>query len=128
MRKDRTIGKVLVALSGGLGYHAYTLSQQINLLGEQMVVLQTEQATRIDTLSSELTTLRGEILTRFGGLKGEIDKNLTQIDTLEDEIGETLAKIDTLKDKIDGTLAKIDTLEGEIRDTTGLSRSVIDAT
>ena len=117
----------LMALSGGLGYHAYTLSQQINRLSEQMVVLQTEQATRIDTLSSELTTLRGEILTRFGDLKGEIDKNLTQIDTLEDEIGENLAQIDTLKEKIDGTLAKIDTLEGEIRDTTGLSQSVIDA-
>lgn len=117
----------LVALSGGLGYHAYTLNQQINLLGEQMVVLQTEQATRIDTLSSELTTLRGEILTRFGDLEGEIDKNLTQIDTLEDEMGENLAQIDTLKDKIDGTSAKVDTLEGEIRDTTGLSKSVIDA-
>ena len=117
----------LVALSGGLGYHAYTLSQQINLLGEQMVVLQTEQATRIDTLSSELTTLRGEILTRFGDLEGEIDKNLTQIDTLEDEMGENLAQIDTLKDKIDGTSAKVDTLEGEIGDTTGLSKSVIDA-
>jgi len=118
---------LLVVLSGGLGYHAYTLSQQINFLGEQITVLQTEQATRIDTLGSELTTLKGEILTRFGGLKGEIDKNLTQIDTLEDEIGGNLAKIDTLKDKIDGTLAKIDTLEGEIRDTTGLSQSVIDA-
>lgn len=117
----------LVALSGGLGYHAYTLNQQINLLGEQMVVLQTEQATRIDTLSSEFTTLRGEILTRFGDLKGEIDKNLTQIDTLEDEMGENLAQIDTLKDKIDGTSAKVDTLESEIRDTTGLSKSVIDA-
>jgi len=117
----------LVALSGGLGYHAYTLNQQINLLGEQMVVLQTEQATRIDTLSSEFTTLRGEILTRFGDLKGEIDKNLTQIDTLEDEMGENLAQIDTLKDKIDGTSAKVDTLEGEIGDTTGLSKSVIDA-
>ena len=117
----------LVALSGGLGYHAYTLNQQINLLGEQMTVLQTEQATRIDTLSSEFTTLRGEILTRFGDLKGEIDKNLTQIDTLEDEMGENLAQIDTLKDKIDGTSAKVDTLESEIRDTTGLSKSVIDA-
>lgn len=117
----------LVALSGGLGYHAYTLSQQINFLGEQMVVLQMEQATRIDTLSSELATLRGEILTRFGDLKGEIDKNLTQIDTLENEIGEKLAQIDTLKDRIDGTLAKIDTLESEIKDTIGLSQSVIDA-
>ena len=117
----------LVALSGGLGYHAYTLSQQINFLGEQMVVLQMEQATRIDTLSSELTTLRGEILTRFGDLKGEIDKNLTQIDTLENEIGGKLAQIDTLKDRIDGTLAKIDTLESEIKDTIGLSQSVIDA-
>ena len=117
----------LVVLSGGLGYHAYTLNQQINFLSEQVVVLQTEQATRIDILSSELTTLRGEILTRFSDLKGEIDKNMIQIDTLEDEIGENLAQIDTLKEKIDGTLAKIDTLEGEIRDTTGLSQSVIDA-
>ena len=92
-----------------------------------MVVLQTEQATRIDTLSSELTTLRGEILTRFGDLKGEIDKNMTQIDALEHEIDGNLAEIDTLKEKIEGTLAKIDTLEGEIKDTTGLSHSVIDA-
>lgn len=117
----------LVVLSGGLGYHSYTLSQQINSLGEQMAALQTEQATRIDALGGELATLRGEILTRFGDLEGEIDKNLTQIGALEDEIGGNLAKIDTLKDKMNGTLAKIDTLEDEVRNTVGLSQSVIDA-
>lgn len=117
----------LAVLSGGLGYHSYTLNQQINSLGEQMAALQTEQARRIDTLGGELTTLRGEILTRFGDLKGEIDKNLTQIGALDDEIGGNLAKIDTLKDRIDGTLAKIDTLEGEVRNTAGLSQSVMDA-
>ena len=117
----------LVVLSGGLGYHSYTLSQQINSLGEQMTVWQTEQATQIDRLGGELTTLRGEILTRFGDLKGEIDENLIQIGALQDKIGGNLAKIDALKDRIDGTLAKINTLEGEIRDTTGLSQSVIDA-
>lgn len=117
----------LVVLSGGLGYYSYTLNQQINSLGEQMAASQTEQATRIDTLGSELTTLRGEILTRFGNLEGEIDKNLTRIGVLEDEIGGNLAKIDTLKDRINGTLAKVDTLEDEVRNTVGLSQSVIDA-
>jgi len=117
----------LVVLSSGLGYHSYTLSQQINFLGEQLAVFQTEQATRIDALSDELNIFSGETQTRVGNLEGGIDKTLTKIGALKDEIDGNLSRIGTLEDRIGGTLAKIDILEGKIIDAIELSQSVIDA-
>ena len=117
----------LVILSGGLGYYAYTLNQQIYSLGEQLTVFQAEQATRMDAMSDKLNTLSVETLTRVSHLESKIDENLTQIDALEGELDGSLAKIRTLEDRLDGSSAKIDTLESEIRAIPELPQSVIDA-
>ncbi|MFC1915705.1 trypsin-like peptidase domain-containing protein [Chloroflexota bacterium] len=117
----------LVVLSGTLGYHAYTLSQQIDSLGEQLSVFQAEQAARIDTLSDELNTFSSETQTRVGDLEGEIGKNSTKIGVIEDKIDENISQIGTLEDKIGETLTKLDIIEGEIVNATKLSRSVLDA-
>ena len=117
----------LVILSGGLGYYAYTLNQQIYSLGEQLTVFQAEQATRMDAMNDKLNTLSIETLTMVSHLESKIDENLTQIDTLEDEIDGSLAEIGTLEDRLDGSSAKIDTLESEIRAIPELPQSVIDA-
>ncbi len=117
----------LVVLSGGLGYYAYTLGQQVYSLSDQLATFQTEQAAQIGALNGELTTLSGETLTRFDVLTGKVDENLTKISTLESETDISLAKIDILDNEIDGTIVKIDFLESQIRDATGLSQLVIDA-
>jgi S1-C subfamily serine protease len=117
----------LVMLSGGLGYYAYTLNQQIYWLSEQLTVFQAEQANRVDAISDKLNTLSVETLTRVSHLESKIDENLTQIGSLENEIDRSLAKIGTLEDKLDGASAKIDTLRSEIRDIPELPQSVMDA-
>lgn len=118
---------LLVLVGGGFGYYAFTLNQQIFSLSEQLTTFQAEQATRIDAVSDELLTLRGELQTEVGGLQTKIDENLTQIGALEDEIEGGLAEINKLDDKIDVTQAQIASLEGKIKDTTEFSKSVIDA-
>jgi len=118
----------LVILSGGLGYHSYTLSQQIYSLSQRLQSFQIEQTAQIGTLSGELTTLREETLASTGSLKVKIDETLTEIDTLEDGLGGAMAKIDTLEEGLGGTMAKIDTLEDDLRGVaTNLSQSVFDA-
>ena len=124
----------LLIFSGGLGYYAFTLNQQILSLSEQLTTFQAEQTTKIDTVSDALLTLKGEILTRvggletkIGGLETKIDENLTQMTALEEEIDGSLVKISQLEDELGGTQDKIDALESEIKDTTEFSRSVIDA-
>ncbi len=78
----------LTIIVGGLCFYAYTLSQQISYLSEQLTVFQQEQATQIGAISDELTTLRIKTLTRLGILEGDIDEAITKLDILEDEIGE----------------------------------------
>ncbi|MFC2001879.1 trypsin-like peptidase domain-containing protein [Chloroflexota bacterium] len=116
---------LLTVLSGGLGYHSYTLSQQLDLLNENLTVFQEEQATRVAAVSTELTALRVETLTRIDDLKKAIDKNLN---SMEAEIGDTQTSVATLEDEIDKTIAEVDILEDELGKTTGeLAQSVIDA-
>jgi S1-C subfamily serine protease len=117
----------LLIFSGGLGYYAFTLNQQVLSLSEQLTTFQAEQATRIDAVNNELLTLRGEVQTEFGGLQTKIDENLTQIGSLEDAIEGGLAEINKLDDKIDVTQAQIASMEEKIKDTTEFSQSIINA-
>jgi S1-C subfamily serine protease len=126
---------LLVVISGGLGYYAYTLSQQINFLTGQLTAFQMEQATQIDTLSSELSSFRGEALTNVGSLKEDIDENLGRIGTLQEGIDDNLTKIDSLENRTGETLAEVNALEEDIKndiedvkqEATELSQSIIDA-
>jgi S1-C subfamily serine protease len=117
----------LLIFSGGLGYYAFTLNQQVLSLSEQLTTFQAEQATRIDAVNNELLTLRGEVQTEFGGLQTKIDENLTQIGSLEDAIEGGLAEINKLDDKIDVTQTQIASMEEKIKDTTEFSQSIINA-
>jgi len=118
---------LLVLVGGGFGYYAFTLNQQIFSLSEQLTTFQAEQATRIDTISNELLTLRGEIQTEVGGLQTKIDKNLTQIAALGNEIDVNMSKIAGLEEGLKTTQSQLDVLAKEVKDTTGLSQSIIDA-
>lgn len=118
---------LLVLVGGGFGYYAFTLNQQIFSLSEQLTTFQAEQATRIDTISNELLTLRGEIQTEVGGLQTKIDENLTQIAALGNEIDVNMSKIAGLEEGLKTTQSQLDVLAKEVKDTTGLSQSIIDA-
>jgi len=118
---------LLVLVGGGFGYYAFTLNQQIFSLSEQLTTFQAEQATRIDTISNELLTLRGEIQTEVGGLQTKIDENLTQIAALGNEIDVNMSKIAGLEEGLKATQSQLDVLAKEVKDTTGLSQSIIDA-
>lgn len=118
---------LLVLVGGGFGYYAFTLNQQIFSLSEQLTTFQAEQATRIDTISNELLTLRGEIQTEVGGLQTKIDENLTQIAALGNEIDVNMSKVAGLEEGLKTTQSQLDVLAKEVKDTTGLSQSIIDA-
>jgi S1-C subfamily serine protease len=118
---------LLILIGGGFGYYAFTLNQQVLSLSEQLTTFQAEQVTRIDAVTNELLTLRGEVQTEFGGLKTKIDENLTRIGSLEDAIEGGLAEINELDNKIDVTQAQIASLEEQIKDTTEFSQSIINA-
>ncbi|HEY82947.1 MAG TPA: PDZ domain-containing protein [Dehalococcoidia bacterium] len=117
----------LVLLSGGLAYYAYSLGQQIDALGTQLLTFQTEQAAQMETLHDEFTALSAETLAGMTRLEDKIDENLARIDTLEGETTQNQAQLEALEDALGSTLAKIDTLEAEVRDTAELPRAVIRA-
>ena len=118
----------LAILSGGLGYHSYTLSQQIYSLNQRLMSFQIEQTAQIGALSGELTTLKEETLASTGSLKAKMDETLTEIDALEGKIDETITKIDILEGEVDGTITKIDILEDDLRSlASNFSQSVFDA-
>lgn len=124
----------LAILSGGLGYYSYTLGQQINSLSEQLVLFQTEQTALVGAVNDEFLAFRGEALSTFGNLTSELEENTAEISNLGNKVDDNLSHINTLEGKLDGTqanidaaIAQIDSLEDQIKDATGLSRSVIDA-
>ena len=122
----------LVVLSGGLCSYSFMLSQQINSLSEQLneqlTAIQLEQATRIATLSDELTALRGETLIRADTLEGKIGSALARIGALQDTTDTNLARISTTEDKVDENLAGISNLEDKVGDITAkLPPSIMNA-
>ena len=119
---------LLVILIGGTGYYSYTLSQQIDELGQQLTTFETEQTARVDTVGDELITLRTETLSSLGTLEDGIGETRDEINTLEGEIGVTQNRITGLEDEIGGVASKVDTLQdGLTGAVAGFSRSVIDA-
>ncbi len=99
---------LLLVLSGGFGYYSYTLNQQVNSLGEQLVTLQSGQAARIDTVSNELNTFRQESLESSDALQQQLGDNKAAIDLLENRMSKTESGIDNLKGEIDGALSDLD--------------------
>ena len=77
---------LLVIITGGIGYYSYTLSRQLDDLGERLAAFETEQATMIDTLSRELTDFRIETSGSIGSLEATIAGAMAEIDTLEGAI------------------------------------------
>lgn len=119
---------LLVILMGGVGYYSYTLSQQLDGLGERLTNFEMKQTARIDAVSDELITLRTETRSSISSLEGRIGETLTEIDTLKKEIGTTQNRIALLKDEIDGVSSQVDTVEERLTGAvTELSRSVMDA-
>jgi S1-C subfamily serine protease len=126
---------LLVILMGGIGYYSYTLSQQLDNLGERLTIFserlttfEMEQAARIDAVNDELFTLRSETLSSISTLEGKIGETLTEIDTLEKEIGTTQNWIARLEEEIDGVTSQVDILEERLTGAVNeLSRSVMDA-
>lgn len=120
----------LVVFSGGIGYHAYTVNQQISQLNEQLATFQTEQAVQSSALSNELSILKEETRSLISGLKSELEGKVTEnsakINSLESKIDQNRNEINSLQGRLDETQAKMNTLEGEVKGTTELSRVVMD--
>ncbi len=119
---------LLVILMGGVGYYSYTLSQQIDDLGEQLTAFEIEQTARVDDVNDELITLRTETLTSLGALEDSIKETRDEIDALEGEIGITKNRMTSLEGEMGGVASQVDTLEDRITGAVAeFSRSVIDA-
>ncbi len=119
---------LLLILMGGIGYYSYTLSQQIDYLGQRLTTSEMEQAARVDAISDELITLRTETLSSISTLKDEIGETLAEIDTLEGDIGITKNQIASLGDKLDGALSQVEGLEDRLDSAVaGISSSIINA-
>jgi S1-C subfamily serine protease len=120
----------LIVISGGLGYYACALNQQIDSLGRQMAALQAERRSQTDAigeLDSNLTGLSGEIQSKLGVLDSEIKGNLGQIGSLAAGIDRNLARAEVLGERVDSNLAEIEALQGEMGVTALFSQVVIDA-
>ncbi len=119
---------LLVILVGGSGYYSYTLSQQIDYLGEQLTTFEMEQAARVDAVRDELTTLRAETLKNIIVLENKIGEARAEIDTLEEELGSTQNQIASLENEIGGALSQVENLEDSLADAAAeFSSSVLDA-
>ncbi len=119
---------LLAILMGGVGYYSYTLSQQIDDLGEQLAAFEMEQTARVDTVNDELITLRTETLTSLGALEDSIKETGGEIDALEGEIGIAKNRMASLEDEIGGVASQVDTLEDKITGAIAeFSSSVMDA-
>jgi len=129
MTSKVTVGLLifLLLLSGGLAYHAYSLGQQIDTLGTQLLTLQREQTSQMETLRDEFTAFSRETLVGMTRLEGKIEENLAKIGTLEGETAQNQAQLEALEDALTSTQAQIDALEAEVRDTAELPRAVIRA-
>jgi putative serine protease PepD len=119
---------VLMILMGGTGYYSYTLSQQINDLGNQFTTFETEQTARADAVNGELMTLRRETQSSINTLEGKITATLAEIDTIKAETGATQNQVAGLEDKIGGVTSQITTLEDRLTSAVAeFSRSALDA-
>jgi len=113
----------LVLLTGSLSVHSYMLRQQVNILSEQLMSSQAEQADRIGTVTDELISFKGETLNRIDNLKEEVDETITSA------IATTMTRIDMLGEDVDRTIARVNTARNEIRDISDkLTQSVMNAT
>jgi len=108
---------LLAILMGGFGYYTYTLSQQIDSLGEQLTTFETEQTARVDAISDELFTLRNETTSSINALEGKIGETLAEIDTLQEELGATQNRIAGLESDIGGVTSQVESLEDRLTDT-----------
>jgi S1-C subfamily serine protease len=119
---------LLLILLGGIGYYSYTLSQQIDYLGERLTAFETGQTARFEALTSEIVTLRAETQRSTSALEDKIGETLAEIDALEGEIEATQHRIDSLEDEIGGVQVQVEKLDDRLTGTVAeLSRSVLDA-
>jgi S1-C subfamily serine protease len=119
---------LLVLLAGGTGYYSYTLNERIDNLNEQLGVFQTEQTTRVNTLSEDLARMREETSRGISSLEGQIEESQAGIDALEAELGETGARIATAESEIGGITAQVEEMDERISSAeTDISQSIIDA-
>ncbi|MEE8420898.1 MAG: trypsin-like peptidase domain-containing protein [Dehalococcoidales bacterium] len=117
---------LLIIISGGLSYYAYTVSRQVEILSDQLAGLSAEQAERIDTLSGELSLQKEEILSQVGELESGINRNLGKIGGLESEIGgidENRLQLGVMADDIIRSQDRARLLEVEIKETAELTKS-----
>ncbi len=117
---------LLIIISGGLSYYAYTVSRQVEILSDQLAGLSAEQAERIDTLSGELNLQKEEVLNRVGELESGINRNLGKIGGLESEIGgidENRLQLGVMADDIIRSQDRARLLEVEIKETAELTKS-----
>ena len=117
---------LLIIISGGLSYYAYTVSRQVEILSDQLAGLSAEQAERISTLSGELSLQKEEVLNRVGELESGINRNLGKIGGLESEIGgidENRLQLGVMADDIIRSQDRARLLEVEIKETAELTKS-----
>lgn len=119
---------LLLILMGGIGYYSYTLSQQIDYLGERLTVFEAGQTAQIEALGNELITLRKETTSSISTLEDKIGETQAEINTLKEDIGLTRNQISGLEDEIDGVTSQIEDLDDRLTGAvTEFSHSVMDA-
>lgn len=119
---------LLVLFMGGIGYYSYTLSQQIDQLGERLTAFEIEQATRIDNIGDELVSLRTETLSKLDALESQIGDTLADIDTLKGETGAIEGRMTDIENEISRAASEFDTLDKRLTEAVNkFSGSLIDA-
>ncbi len=118
----------LVIISGGIGYYAFTVSQQVGSLSEQLNRVQAEQAASIDLLGQELAEQEEDFRKEFIEVQSSLRQSLSAIKGLEDRADSALLQLESLEDGLSQTQDRTDELEEEIAANTELARSLAGAT
>src|SRR3990170_1052510 len=95
MANKVTIGILilLVVLIGVLGAYSYTLNQQVNVIGRQLIAFQEEQSSQINALTNIMASQREEAAAKTNALQN-------QVATLENKLGENASKLARLEDEL----------------------------
>jgi len=113
---------LLVVLVGGIGYYSYTLTQQIDDLGEQLTDFQAEQAAKIDAVNDEL----GSLWLETGSLDDRIEGVQSEVETLDNELDAAQERVSGVEDEIAVVSTELGTLDDRISSAeANISHSVI---
>jgi S1-C subfamily serine protease len=119
---------ILLVLMGGMGYFFYTLDRHVDQLGERLAAFETEQASRVNAISTELENLRTETQSSLSSLEGKVEGTKAAVDTINKDLTTARERIASVVSEISGVSANMVSLNERITSAeTEISGSVINA-